>query len=380
MKSTIRIILWITDLLFVIEIGIRLFFDTSHLLICLLFLLAGIGYLIWDWKWGYYIEDSVRFGKDIAISYKGDLTVVPGEWNPSNQFQPHSSVHVTASEGKLFFLVPYSLDRSHKPYCDWLCTAEKGKLRRIIKIGRVCHIGCDAVFHDASVSTRNGKTITTLHRYSISSKAEHTLSIDGDLRDLWNLSDSCLVAAVDGTGDRYMLVSDGYRAKADYHTRGYAVGGKIYCLEYTEDFLGKLLVSYDEMGNREVLTSPGSDLNLIPWEKGILVHNYSGDGSILSLLNEETYGLRELFRTDKSGKSALSLWGNTVYLSWNSRENRDESEGLWRIDLIGGTKEKISARAYCGLYIFDDSGIFACSEAGEFYKVDFDGEELYQIL
>lgn len=367
----------------IILILILMLLDIGHIVIYLVILGAAIAWFVWDRKTTRKLFNGYWHGNSIPIAYKEEVTLDPKPFHSPNQFQSYENMVLTASDGKLCLLVPYCLDRPYKTYCDKLCIVEKGSLRPIIKIDHVLRVGQDQILFNASVSTREGRVQTFVHRYTISSKTEEILVIDGKLRDIWNLSESCLVAAVEDAEDRYVLLCDGQNIKADHQSRGYSIGGKTYCLEHTENFLEKELACYDERGNRTVLPSWGGNLNVVPCEQGLLIHNYDGDGGILSLLDEETGDTRLLFQADILGKSTVNFWRNTAFLAWKSWEGAHELDGLWRIDLTDGTKEKISNSVYCGLYIFDDSGIFACAEEGRdilLYKLDFDGNVLFQIL
>ena len=62
------------------------------------------------------------------------------------------------------------------------------------------------------------------------------------------------------------------------------------------------------------------------------------------------------------------------------RSENDEMEGLYRINLLDGNIVKISDLFFDGLYIFDDTGIFACDEYCSIFKLGFDGEVIDTLL
>ena len=87
------------------------------------------------------------------------------------------------------------------------------------------------------------------------------------------------------------------------------------------------------------------------------------------------------------------MYRDTVYLSVKRYQNGgtygaggsesipdDTVSGTYRISLSDCSSEKISDEIYSGLFIFDDSGIFACDENGRVYWLDFDGNVIGTLL
>lgn len=87
---------------------------------------------------------------------------------------------------------------------------------------------------------------------------------------------------------------------------------------------------------------------------------------------------------------AYQVYGNNLYISVRRykkyqeldvlRFKNDSYEGFWKVDLLTGKKEKISSKMYKQLYIYDDSGIIACSYSGDIVLLDFNGKEKATIV
>ena len=63
-----------------------------------------------------------------------------------------------------------------------------------------------------------------------------------------------------------------------------------------------------------------------------------------------------------------------------SRFKKDEAEGLWRVNILTGEMEKLSGKMYEQLYIYDNSGIVACTFSKDIVKLDFDGRIIKYIV
>lgn len=63
-----------------------------------------------------------------------------------------------------------------------------------------------------------------------------------------------------------------------------------------------------------------------------------------------------------------------------TRFENDEIEGTFIINLKDLSVEKVSDKIYNGLYIFDDTGIYACDDKCNIVKLDFDGKMVGTLL
>ena len=142
----------------------------------------------------------------------------------------------------------------------------------------------------------------------------------------------------------------------------------------------------------EVVLAGALRRSLIPTDKGILVHN-ERTHDLLYLIDTEG-DVTELFQIEcDMSISALTVNATDVFLSVRRlklggpfgagsavRYPGDTLSGTYRISLEDYSVEKISDEVYNGLYIFNDSGIFACDGDRRIYKLDFDGNVIETLL
>ena len=151
------------------------------------------------------------------------------------------------------------------------------------------------------------------------------------------------------------------------------------------------LVQIDRYGNNTELISLGEvNQPLLLTDHNLLLIMQVGTTGILKI---DTNGIiTELFNPYGGDKvySSIQVYDNYLYLSVRRykksglletvRFKNDEIEGLWRVNISTGVKNKISKKMYEQLYIFDDSGIIACSFSKDIVKLDFDGNVIDYIV
>ena len=129
---------------------------------------------------------------------------------------------------------------------------------------------------------------------------------------------------------------------------------------------------------------------IIPCENGILIHNAISP-DMLYFVDGVSGEIIELFSVDAERTiSAVNVYNEFVYLSflryldydqmWFGLYKNDSLSGTYRISLTDYSVEKISDIVYDGLFIFDDSGIFACDRKNNVYKLDFEGNLIMTLL
>ncbi len=135
----------------------------------------------------------------------------------------------------------------------------------------------------------------------------------------------------------------------------------------------------------EVVLAGALRRSLIPIDNGILVHN-ERTHDLLYLIDEGGH-VTELFQIEcEMSISSLTVNACDVFLSVRRlkmggpfgagstiRYSDDTLSGTYRISLADYAAQKISDKVYDGMYIFDDTGIYACDSSGNIYKLDFDG-------
>lgn len=168
----------------------------------------------------------------------------------------------------------------------------------------------------------------------------------------------------------------------------FTVGGKTYAVE--EIGVRTEVVCYDETNTQYIFDQeiPYGQKSLIPCENGLIVHN-EGWGNILYYIDGTSNEVIELFTVDCAVSiSTVNVYQDYAYLSFSRYKagefgivgyKDDTVKGTYRINLNDYSVEKMSDDVYSGLFIFDDSGIFACDSKGNVYKLDFDCQRIAKL-
>ena len=130
---------------------------------------------------------------------------------------------------------------------------------------------------------------------------------------------------------------------------------------------------------------------MIPCEEGLLIHNET-NGDFLYFVEADTGNAVALYTAECIyAYSAVNVYGDNAYLSFvrytqwgplglgGQVSEDDELNGTYRISLKDYSVTKISDEIYNGLFIFDDSGIYACNSDGQICKLDFNGNVLLRV-
>ena len=137
-------------------------------------------------------------------------------------------------------------------------------------------------------------------------------------------------------------------------------------------------------GNNERVLFPATD--------GLILSNPGGENTLYYIYPD---GRIELMFPEIDGVgpyTALTVYGNYVFLSFKRVSGLDESKkkyefydedtlsGTYRIDIRDKSYVKISDTYYEGLYVFDDTGVYCTTNKGLVQKLDFDGNVVATIL
>lgn len=161
---------------------------------------------------------------------------------------------------------------------------------------------------------------------------------------------------------------------------------------YTTEKIGTNIevVCYDETNTQYVFDQeiPYGQKSLIPCKNGLLVHN-EGRGDLLYYIDGASGEVTELFAVDcLVSISAVNVYQDYAYLSFSRYGageigivgyKDDSAKGTYRINLNNYSVEKMSDEVYRGLFVFDDSGIFACDIKGDVYRLDFDCQRIAKL-
>lgn len=111
--------------------------------------------------------------------------------------------------------------------------------------------------------------------------------------------------------------------------------------------------------------------NFVPCESGMLLFSSAiprriylantSDGSVSQLLD---FGFSDV------NDGTIAVHGKYAYISYNSAD----MDVTYRLSIADGTVKKLNDSFYMSMFIFDDSGVYACEENGSIYKIDTTGE------
>lgn len=303
------------------------------------------------------------------------LTFTDLEFHAGNSKQHISKVQLGVSGGKLYKWVM----EKQKLYCY-----TNGRFQKIATAYGTYGTIHDGHFYYASLAYK-------LCSYHLESGVHRKL---GDLgfyhaADCYAVDDAALAFPTDSERSSYYRLIDGTIAEDTSTHEAYTFGEYTYQLE--GDMNLKALIRYDQDGKSTEYESElhNVDMVVFPCSNGLVVTT-GADGKKLYYINGASGEIIELFSLDCLGtETTLNIHKDTVYLSvlcyvehgsltWKS-DPEDVRNGTYCISLSDYRIEKISDEVYSGLFIFDDSGIYACKDTGDVYKLDFNGNVLLAL-
>lgn len=327
-----------------------------------------------------------------STPYVTDSAVVITDafYNQANYHQNETSVLLGEHEGKLYFLIrKYASKLDESKYHKYLSVFENGTAQRLAKVEGMPQAIANGNVYYWKAQFPEGYA-ADLCSYDIESRTEsYIISLDSGPCNISISMSGALHFPKDYDSEEY------YTAYSDQTINSspkptLQAGEYIYCLAYDTGLPDEAeIMRYDTAGGEKKLSEvPYGKKTLLPCTHGILVHN-EGTGNLLYLI-ENDGSVKKLFTVPcMTSISAVNVYGDYAYLSFlryegygeigMTRYDNDTLEGTWRINLLNGTKEKISDSIYNGIYIFDNTGIYVCDKACNIYKIDFSGK-LTQIL
>lgn len=300
----------------------------------------------------------------------------------TNVLQSNASVIMTTYNGSLYVLPwNYNTVLAQTKYHEYICLLQNGSIERMHKIQDAHGV---MVAGNYFYYTRQNR----LYCYDIAERAE-VLLMDNIVDSVnFHCSSEGILYMHNRLDNHSVAFHGGCEAEnAPAFWDSYILNGCRYLL--SED--GSDVLRLNEYGVSEIIDIPyGSRKTLVMTDFGLLIHN-EGQGDLLYLISKDSNDIVELFTIEcMVSVSTIALQGNNVYLSVKRYEEHgdfgmlryenDTLEGTYRISLIDYSVEKLSDEIYNGLYIFDDTGIYACDENCNIYKLDFDGQRILTIL
>lgn len=146
----------------------------------------------------------------------------------------------------------------------------------------------------------------------------------------------------------------------------------------------RIVCTHEDDSTEEIVLAPGDQRILIPTDNGLIIHN-KGRQTLLYYIDKSGC-CSELFSVPCSlSDSVVAIYHDEVFVSvlryakGNSGGKGfigfedDKLSGTYRINLTDFSVEKISDLIFTGMYIFNDSEIYACDKNHRMYKLTFDG-------
>ncbi len=328
-----------------------------------------------------------------SCSSNTEVIIEGDQFHPANHKQYAADVQMSAKNGILYFYFPPTANDLH--YQSSLCSYDSGVLKKHHEVtGKVI------AFHDGylyyTIDPEFGKQ--EIYCYELMSGQEQFVSSvirdGGDyLRQEYTFVDSENVLYIqnDNVNFNYCPVNGSHYGEPGNKNETYSFDGWTYTVSDNQ-FHGKDIVGISETGEAvhyDEMVDRGK-LSVIPCEDGLLIHGEMY-GNLLYYVDGTTGSLHKLFSVPADRTvSAVTVHGNYAYLSFMRYENydtlfpkrydNDHLEGTYRIHLKDFSIEKISDSIYSGLFVFDDSGIYACDSECGIFKIDFDGSILMTFL
>lgn len=327
---------------------------------------------------GEYLKISLKpyYVTDLAISVPEVTTL------SANMHQNNAYVDILPVDGKLYFFVncwPGSLGKRSK-FDRKLCAIENGTINVLQNATLVyghdnrfiyCKLGSQLIAHNTQL---NQSVILTSDLKDLIYDA--TMDSDGTLK----------LFPKNKSGDCY-VVKDGKLVETSpkaFVPVQYEIGGKQYYVQNQ-----KLYCQGNDISEQ---IGPASFRALIPYRDGLLLIN-DGYGSLVHYIQEDGTIL-PLFPefACMCSTSSVNFYDNYIFVSFKRWESYDESgiglksfegdglEGTYRIDIKDMSIEKISDNIYNGMFVFDDSGIYACNREGDIHQIDFNGNLIQTIV
>ena len=316
---------------------------------------------------------------------------------------PQNQAHLWLGnwEGRVY-VYPVYHSRAFGSAAHYLSRLEPGKLNKISKLTVAGETDSDVTTIAAQMGNELYYFSTADHMSSL-----HMMNMDtGKTETVWNgqqqisrndmfiNNDLLWLRLFDqGIQGDYLLVTRGEAQVVKNELRAVSLGEKDYSLDYEMGQAPKVLIRQGDGGWQDTGLKCGSKCELISTQFGLIVHcnGYSQDGKQYLYLIQPTGEAVELLTFPcLYSVSAINIFEDKLYYSIQryekygeigmTRYEDDEVEGTYIINLTDLSAEKISDMIFDGLYIFDDSGIYACDEHCNVYKLDFDGNVIDTLI
>jgi len=315
---------------------------------------------------------------------KAEISIHADGVQRANMHQDEAYVKMMAVNDKLYFYIESWWEKHglRRKFNRKLCEIGNGEIQSVADFGVVygydqryiyAHIDNELVAFDMQTNTQRSLTTCSQSLY------DPLVFIDSD----WTLRVKLVTQE-----EFYYEIKDGKLLNthlADDLYEEYELSGKTYA------------VSGDTGGvfcqGEDITKYLGSAYYraLVPYQDGLLLMNNGSQNLVYYIESDGT--ISSLFPEIpcKSTLSCINFYENYIFVSFLRRgeltnyetfeyyEN-DTLSGTYRIDMTDRSVKKISDNIYNGMYIFDDSGIYACNRDGDIHHLDFDGNVVNKVV
>lgn len=320
---------------------------------------------------------ETEISEDLGYMEIPEISIKPGmENHPGNRYQ-WSYKYLSVVDGKLYIMDDV----------DRLYVLEQGELKTVFdpptNYIRIALCGNLAYYLESIAGGTD-----PIQCYDISSGQVYCITDNSEdaHRGVSIIKDDCLYFRSKSSDGYYIL--DGMQWSGPYSVSvEYESGEYIFCC--TDNTIYKKLG--DKLGAVKELPRWN---DLIPYRDGLIVKEVfeteDTNRVVLSYLTSDGEWVELMTTESRYVASAWNYYGDTLYYSvvrigqeefkGLAPYDNDEQSGTFKIDMNTFEICKISDTYYGGMYIFDDSGIFAVDSYKEIYKLDFDGKETTPVL
>ena len=363
----------------------------KHLVIWGMVILAAIGFLV-----GRQVimnRSSSDFSNDPEPSseaLRGDID--PTYLSPANNAQNGSTVWLGAWSGRLFVAPTYrGLTHKETGLLFSLSGGTVSKAARLFEDGSAEYLGCAGSFlYYWHYSTGHGEVILCCCNLDSGQVTELYSAHFAGGRDAVFAEDGSVfipLALDAGQEERFLHVYEDEILETVPFEKSYLLGDRRYSVHAASAPGERILCTASDGSVDELDLAPGDHRRILPADSGLLIHN-EGRQVLLYFIDRDGR-CSELFSVPCSlSDSAVTVYHDTVYISVRRYAEGSSSgkgfvgyeddtlSGTYRINLADQSAERISDQIYTGMYIFDDSGIYACDKDFVIYKLDFSGNVL----
>lgn len=320
------------------------------------------------------------------------IEITEDGYYPANYKQNEAKVILSVTDGKLFFFPRQFPAVDYRTKFDrYLSVFDDGTVRRIARFHHMRYSDVITMANGYVYYTKPAlQHMTHIYSYHLLSGEESYLTTVPTLGEQYFLEDGTLFLAVDRDASGYYAIEGDVLRGQTSRRESYVLNGNTYTVEEYHGM--EEIVRYDKNGNPEILRDfiPYGHKSLIPCKEGLLIHNeWAGD--LLYFIHGDSEEIIELYSVEcVASISAVNVHNGYVYLSYKRYEKHgefgmvryknDDQKGTYRIRISDGSVEKLSDKVYSALYIFDDTGIYACDDFCNTYKLDFDGNVVMILL